>query len=132
MNYLDAKIELLTELSCTRKNVDIELLRKLQSEILMRPDLDEIAELLSLIGNDTRIKIIYLLDSAGELCVCDISDVLGISVSAISHQLRKLKDRNLVVSRKDAPTIYYSLSDSPVLHQITDIFKGEKRFSAVL
>lgn len=132
MNYQDAKTELLTELSCTRKNVDIELLRNLQSEILMRPDLDEIAELLSLIGNDTRIKIIYLLDSADELCVCDISDVLGISVSAISHQLRKLKDRNLVVSRKDAPTIYYSLSDSPVLHQITDIFRGEKRFSAVL
>lgn len=132
MNYLEARVEVLTELSCTRKNVDIELLRKLQSEILMRPDLDEIAELLSLIGNDTRIKIIYLLDSAGELCVCDISDVLGISVSAISHQLRKLKDRNLVVSRKDAPTIYYSLSDSPVLHQITDIFRGEKRFSALL
>ena len=132
MNYLDAKMELLTEVSCTRKNVDIELLRNLQSEILMRPDLDEIAEVLSLIGNDTRIKIIYLLDSADELCVCDISDVLGISVSAISHQLRKLKDRNLVVSRKDAPTIYYSLSDSPVLHQITDIFRGEKRFSTLL
>ncbi len=132
MNYLDVKVKLLTELSCTRKNVDIELLRKLQSEILMRPDLDEIAEVLSLIGNDTRIKIIYLLDRADELCVCDISDVLGISISAISHQLRKLKDRNLVVSRKDAPTIYYSLSDSPVLHQITDIFRGEKRFSELL
>ena len=132
MNYLDAKVELLTELSCTRKNVDIELLRNLQAEILMRPDLDEIAEVLSLVGNDTRIKIIYLLDRADELCVCDISDVLGISVSAISHQLRKLKDRNLVVSRKDAPTIYYSLSDSPVLHQITDIFRGEKRFSELL
>ncbi len=132
MNYPDAKEELLTELSCTRKNVDIELLRNLQSEILMCPDLDEIAELLSLVGNDTRIKIIYLLDRADELCVCDISDVLGISISAISHQLRKLKDRNLVISRKEAPTIYYSLSDSPVLHQITDIFTGEKRFSEVL
>ena len=132
MNHTDAKTELLTELSCTRINVDIEFLRNLQSEILMRPDLDEIAEVLSLVGNDTRIKILYLLDRADELCVCDISDVLGISVSAISHQLRKLKDRNLVISRKDAPTIYYSLSDSPILHQITDIFRGEKRFSAVL
>ena len=132
MNHMDAKTKLLTELSCTRINVDIEFLRNLQSEILMRPDLDEIAEVLSLVGNDTRIKILYLLDRADELCVCDISDVLGISVSAISHQLRKLKDRNLVVVRKDAPTIYYSLSDNPVLHQITDIFRGEKRFSEVL
>ena len=132
MNHTDAKTKLLTELSCTRINVDIEFLRNLQSEILMRPDLDEIAEVLSLVGNDTRIKILYLLDRADELCVCDISDVLGISVSAISHQLRKLKDRNLVISRKDAPTIYYSLSDSPILHQITDIFRGEKRFSALL
>ena len=132
MNYTDAKAELLTESSCTRKNVDIKLLRNLQSEILMRPDLDEIAEVLSLVGNDTRIKIIYLLHRADELCVCDISDVLGISISAISHQLRKLKDRNLVISRKEAPTIYYSLSDSPVLHQITDILTGEKRFSEVV
>ena len=102
----------LTDISCTRKDVDIEVLRTLQSEIYKRPDLPEIANAFSTIGNEIRLKILFLLSKSGELCVCDISDILGQSVSAISHQLKKLKNNGFVKTRDDRPIIYYSISEN--------------------
>ena len=100
----------LTDISCTRKNVDIDLLRKLQLNLLKRPDLSDIANTFSAIGGETRIKVLFLLSEAGELCVCDLADILGQSVSRVSHQLKKLKNSGFVKTRKEAPTIYYSIS----------------------
>ncbi len=60
----------------------------------------------------TRLEILYLLQSARELCVCDMADILGTTVSATSHQLRILRAGGLVRTRRDAQTIYYALSPS--------------------
>jgi ArsR family transcriptional regulator len=81
------------------------------------PDEDELfdmAELFKVFGDSTRIKILCAL-AGSELCVCDIAEVLDMSQSAISHQLRTLKQAKLVKNRRDGKTIYYSLADDHVL-----------------
>ena len=66
-------------------------------------------------ADSTRIKILYALFEA-ELCVCDIAQLLGLTQSAVSHQLRVLKAGRLVKPRKDGKTVFYSLADDHVLH----------------
>ena len=66
-------------------------------------------------GDTTRLKILDALFQS-EMCVCDISALLGISQSAISHQLRTLKQARLVKNRKDGKVVYYSLSDDHIKH----------------
>lgn len=73
----------------------------------------DLAELYKVFGDSTRIKILYALFSE-ELCVCDIAELLGMTSSAISHQLRVLKQASLVRYRRDGKTIYYSLADGHV------------------
>jgi DNA-binding transcriptional ArsR family regulator len=65
--------------------------------------------ILSLAGNDVRLKILYLLEEEKELCPCDLSDILCMSIPAISQHLRKMKDGNIVESRKAGQTIFYSV-----------------------
>ena len=76
------------------------------------PAIGECAELMNLAGNSTRLKLLYLLDNMRELCVCDLAEMLGVSVSAVSQHLSKLRAYGLVAPRRDAQTIYYRLSDS--------------------
>lgn len=73
----------------------------------------KLADLFKVFGDPTRIRILYTL-SVEELCVCDIADVLSMTQSAISHQLRILKQMSLVKFRRDGKTVYYSLADSHV------------------
>lgn len=72
-----------------------------------------LAEFFSVMGDSTRIKILYLLFE-GEMCVCDISEKLSMSMSAISHQLRVLKNARLVKYRKVGKSVLYSLDDEHV------------------
>lgn len=72
-----------------------------------------VADLFKVFGDATRIRILYTL-SCQELCVCDIADMLGMTQSAISHQLRVLKEKRLVKFRREGKTIFYSLADSHV------------------
>jgi DNA-binding transcriptional ArsR family regulator len=69
----------------------------------------QLGNILSLAGNEVRLKILYLLEEENELCPCDLSDILGMSVPAISQHLRKLKDGNIIEARKVGQTIFYSL-----------------------
>ena len=78
-----------------------------------------LAELFKVFGDGTRLKIIYALLKK-ELCVCDIAEVLGMSQSSISHQLRVLKNARLVKYRKEGKVVYYSLDDE----HITEIFNA--------
>ncbi len=75
--------------------------------------LDQLEELFKIFGDSTRIKILYVLHG-GELCVCDIAALLGMTQSAISHQLRLLRQNRLIRARRDGKNIYYSLADDHV------------------
>lgn len=97
------------EYICLHENVIDQVLSHLPEET----QLYDLAELFKVFGDTTRIKILYVLFQA-EMCVCDIAQLLNMSQSAISHQLRILKQAKLVKSRRDGKTIFYSLSDSHV------------------
>ena len=80
------------------------------------PDEDELydlAEIFKVFGDSTRIKILYVLFEA-EMCVCDIAQLLGMTQSAISHQLRALKQSKLVKYRREGKQVYYALADGHV------------------
>ncbi len=88
---------------------------------LKMPDevnLYELAELFKVFGDSTRIRILWAL-SESEMCVCDIAALLNVSQSAMSHQLRVLKQARLVKHRKDGKVVYYSLDDEHI-RQIFD------------
>lgn len=73
-----------------------------------------LSQILSLAGNEVRLKILFLLEEEGELCPCDLSDILGMSIPAVSQHLRKLKDAGIVQIRKSGQTIFYSLKSEPL------------------
>jgi len=75
--------------------------------------LEAMEEFFKALSESTRLRILHAL-LAGELCVCDLSETLGMSVSAVSHQLAVLKSARLVIHRRDGKIIYYSLSDDHV------------------
>ena len=80
------------------------------------PDEDQLmdlAEFFKIFGDSTRIKILYVLSQA-EMCVCDIATLLQMGQSAISHQLRVLKQMRLVKCRRDGRTVFYSLADGHI------------------
>jgi DNA-binding transcriptional ArsR family regulator len=97
--------------SCIRIEADIEQISNCKQTV---SELDNSFELLSnalsLAGNNVRLKILFLLSREQELCVCDLSDILSMKISAISQHLRKLKDKRLVRPKRKAQTIFYSLS----------------------
>lgn len=76
-------------------------------------DLDRLVLTYKVLGDPTRLKIVMALRDV-EMCVCDLAAFLGVSASAVSHQLRRLKDLALVKSRRDGQIIYYSLDDDHV------------------
>lgn len=88
----------------------------------------DLAELFKIFGDSTRIKILYILFES-EMCVCDIATLVGVSQSAISHQLRLLKQANLIKPRRDGKTVFYSLADDHVRtiinNGVNHIFEGQ-------
>ncbi|AEC52502.1 transcriptional repressor smtb - like protein [Pyrococcus sp. NA2] len=73
----------------------------------------EIADFFDALGNPTRLKILFAL-LEDELCTCDLSNITGLSVSAVSHQLRILKDRKIITYRKDGKNVFYKLNDEHI------------------
>lgn len=76
-------------------------------------ELYDLAELFKVFGDSTRIRILYVLFES-DACVCDIANALGMNQSAISHQLKILKQNRLVTGRRDGKSIIYSLADDHV------------------
>jgi DNA-binding transcriptional ArsR family regulator len=76
-----------------------------------RVSLFRLSKVLELAGNEVRLKILYLLEEEDQLCPCDLSDILGMTIPAVSQHLRKLKDRNIIEARREGQTIYYSLKE---------------------
>lgn len=74
---------------------------------------ESLSQLFKTMGDPNRLKLLWALDE-GEMCVCDLAGVIGISESAVSHQLRLLRQLNLVTKRREGPVLYYSLNDEHV------------------
>lgn len=97
--------------SCIRIEADIDQINNCKHTIIeLETSFDILSNALSLAGNNVRLKIMYLLSKEQELCVCDLSDILEMKISAISQHLRKLKDRNIISPNRKAQTIFYSLT----------------------
>ena len=90
-----------------------ELLKKIKKDMPEDELLQDLGDLFKVFGDTTRIKIMYALYE-GEMCVCAISELLNMTQSAISHQLKTLKEANLVSARREGKEMYYSLSDEHV------------------
>ena len=98
---------------CEFMHAHDEIVERVQKEMPGEDTLYDLTELFRIFGDSTRIRILYVLFEA-EMCVCDIADLLGLTQSAISHQLRTLKANKLVRSRREGKTVFYSLADQHV------------------
>lgn len=104
---------------CDCEVIHEEVVNKTRDKMLNKDLYIELASLFKLFGDGTRVQILYALEQ-NEMCVCDIAALLGLTKSAVSHQLKALKLANLVKFRREAQTVFYSLADSHV-KQIIDI-----------
>lgn len=101
--------EVLCDDLCVHESTVNELSAKMPDEEILY----DIAELFKVFGDSTRVRILYAL-SESELCVCDIAELLNMTQSAISHQLRVLKQSRLVKYRRSGKTVFYSLCDDHI------------------
>jgi len=99
--------------SCEYMHAHNELVENVKNNMPSETTLYDLTEVYRVFGDSTRIKILYCLFES-EMCVCDIAQLLGMTISAISHQLRVLKQAKLVKFRKEGKTVFYSLSDDHV------------------
>ncbi len=104
------------------------ILKKVKHDLPTDELLCDLSDLFKLFGDTTRVKILFSLFES-EMCVCAIAELLGMTQSAISHQLKVLKDANLVSNRREGKTVYYFLSDDHVRTIIASGFEHliEKR-----
>lgn len=90
-----------------------EIIDKITMHMPAEEELYDLAELFKVFGDSTRIRILSVLLGA-EMCVCDLAEVLAMNQSAISHQLKILKQAKLIKNRREGKQVYYSLSDDHV------------------
>lgn len=105
--------------TCEQVCYDAPLVRALKRELLAEDTVMELAATFEVLADPTRIRIIHAL-SRGELCVCDLAHVLGMSLSATSHQLRRLRDLRLVKYRYEGRMAFYSLDDEFIKEMLED------------
>ena len=98
---------------CDYIHIHEDVVEKVRREMPSEDTLYGLCELFRVFGDSTRIRILYVLFEA-EMCVCDIAQLLGMTQSAISHQLRALKNARLVKGRREGKTVFYSLADDHV------------------
>ena len=98
---------------CSEECVHEDLLKIVNDTMPEETELYDLAELFKVFGDSTRIRILFVLFEA-EVCVCDLAEALHMTQSAISHQLRILKQNKLVNSRREGKSIFYSLADGHV------------------
>lgn len=99
---------------CQIKIINKEKVNKVKKQLMKEDTFLKISETFKILGDRTRIKILYSL-SKEELCVCDISAVIEMSTSLVSHQLRLLRDKKLVKYKKQGKSVIYSLDDDHVV-----------------
>lgn len=98
---------------CDHPHTHEQVVEQVRGQIPNEDVLYDLTELFRIFGDSTRVRILYALFEA-EMCVCDIAELLGMTQSAISHQLRALKNVRLVRARREGKTVFYSLADAHV------------------
>ncbi|MCY6369633.1 ArsR/SmtB family transcription factor [Clostridium ganghwense] len=98
---------------CSCSEIHDDLVDEVGKNMIPEETSIALAEFFKVLGDPTRIKILYAL-SVNEMCVCDISNLLDMNQSAVSHQLRVLRTARLVKYRKEGKVVYYSLDDEHV------------------
>lgn len=109
-----AKIEYICDCEVIHEEVVDEVKKKMPEEHILY----DLADFFKVFSDSTRVKIMWALDES-EMCVCDLAVLLNMTKSAISHQLRSLRNANLVKFRKQGKIVYYSLADE----HVQDIFE---------
>ena len=105
--------------ACDCEVIHQDVVRDTESKLRDKEDYVRLAGLFKLFGDGTRVQILHALEQ-NEMCVCDLAALLGLTKSAVSHQLKALRLANLVKFRREAQIIYYSLADEHV-KEIIDI-----------
>ena len=107
------EMEELTLELCEATEIHEDRLKVVRDTMPEETELYDLAELFKVFGDSTRIRILFVLFEA-QVCVCDLAQALGMTQSAISHQLRILKQNKLVKSRREGKSVFYSLADDHV------------------
>jgi len=100
-------------MKCEPPETERERIARWKKTMKFTPDLDERAAILDVVAQPTRLRLFYLLEQLGEVCVCDLGEILGVTQSAVSQHLAKFKAYGLVAARRDSQTLFYRLSDKP-------------------
>lgn len=121
--------------NCTRLYADGALIKECKRKLkAAEVSFGNLSHVLSLAGNEVRLKILYLLEEEeGGLCVCDLADILEMSIPAVSQHLRKLKDANIIQPRRQGQTIFYSFTEEhleiikPLFEHITIVNRKKQK-----
>jgi DNA-binding transcriptional ArsR family regulator len=109
----NARAKILEEDGCQVRVVHLDRVEKARREMISERELERLSLIYKVLGDPNRFKMVMALRNV-EMCVCDLAAFTGLSESAVSNQLRRLKDLALVKSRRDGPIIYYALDDEHV------------------
>lgn len=123
------------EENCIRLYADAALVKECKRKLTAaKVSFNRLSQILSLAGNEVRLKILYLLEEEeGGLCVCDLADVLEMSIPAVSQHLRKLKDANIIKPTRQGQTIFYSFKPEhleiikPLFEHITLVTRKKQK-----
>ncbi len=124
----------MNDINCIRPYADQVLIGECKKKLQKaETSFSRLSQVLSLAGNDVRMKILYLLEEEDGLCVCDLADILEMTIPAVSQHLRKLKDGNILQTRRNAQTIFYSLKEEhleiikPLFEHITIVNRKRQK-----
>lgn len=98
---------------CDCPTVHEETVNEVRGKMLPMAEFCRVADFFSVFGTETRVRILFALDCR-EMCVCDLANLLGMTKSAVSHQLATLRDAGLVRFRRDGKSVFYALADDHV------------------
>ncbi len=125
----------MNDINCIRPYADQVLIGECKKKLQKaETSFSRLSQVLSLAGNDVRMKILYLLEEEDGLCVCDLADILQMTIPAVSQHLRKLKDGNILQTRRNGQTIFYSLKEEhleiikPLFEHITIVNRKNKKY----
>lgn len=114
---IQEKVEKEEDLLCRVRTIHMDRVLRAKKEEMSAGELQRLALTYKLLGDPTRLKIVMALKS-GDMCVCDLAAYIGLSESAVSHQLRRLRDLAIVKHRREGQILYYSLDDAHIVELI--------------